>query len=82
MRYLFLFLFSVSLSTHAQTSSQHLYLASKDEVTVFGLHADSGKLTPHQTIPLSGAGPFTFSPRWEKVIRHGQVRRLATDRNF
>lgn len=43
-------------------SEQRLYLAAGDQLSVFEVNKQTGKLSRLQDLPLAGAGPFTFAP--------------------
>lgn len=61
-----------------------LYLAAGDEISVFTIDTTTGKLTPTQTNPLPGAGPFTFSPDQSHlyIMAAGDQKGAATMATF
>jgi len=43
------------------SDQQHLYVATIDQIAVYKIDSETGKLQLFQTVPLPGAGPFRFS---------------------
>ena len=61
MTRLFFSILALLVIAVTEGAEQRLYLAAGDEISVFSIHAENGNLTPLQSLPLPGAGPFTFS---------------------